>query len=79
MLFKEAIPTTLNKHSQDTSPSLYQSLHAYVIPPSPLINVDCDVLLAAAKFNKCNFYFNIDRGRRGKNAEIHISCCSIWH
>ena len=31
--------------------------------PSPLINVDCSVLLVAGKFSKCNFYFNTDCGR----------------
>ena len=34
--------------------------------PSPPMNVDCNVLLAADKFSKCNFYFNIDWGEGGQ-------------
>ena len=36
------------------------------------MNVDCKVLLVAAKFSKCNFYFNIDWGI-GETNDSHFS------
>ena len=43
-----------------------------MIPPLPINDVDCDVLglLVAAKFSKCNIYFNIDYGRGETNDEV---------
>ena len=66
------LQTTLDKISRDTSPFSCQSSRAYVIPPLPINDVDCYVLglLVAAKFSKCNIYFNIDYGRGETNDEV---------
>ena len=61
------------KVSWDTSPFFLSVLTYLCDTPSPPINVDCYVLLVAAKFSKCNVYFNIDWGRGGTNDEVRIS------
>ena len=53
--------------------SFYQSSHAshaYVTTSLPQSNVDYYVLLVAARFSKCNTYFNNDWGEGGANDEV---------
>ena len=65
--------TTVDRISWDTSPFFLSVLTCLSDTPSPPINVDCYVLLVAAKFSKCNFYLNIDWERGGTNDKVRIS------